>query len=175
MREIHTKISNETTSWDAKYNFKHKLAHAIKSDPRAFFAYAGSNTSLKEEVLTVTKEDGSLTTSLEETCDIMSQKFQEVFTNTEEIMPPAVTHVTGAKLEICECGIYLDEVAAVLQGLKTLSAPGPDGVHPIMLKECALSLSKPLLYIFTKSIESRPWGAAKRLEKANVAAFVMPM
>ena len=146
---------------DAKYNFEHKLAHDIKSDPRAFFAYARSRTSLKEEVLAVTKEDGSLTTSLEETSDIMNQKFQEVFTNTEGITPPAVTHVTEAKLEICD--IDLDEVAAV-KGLKTPSAPGPDGVHPIMLKECALSLSKPLLYIFKKSMKSgdlpRDWKQA---------------
>ena len=34
------------------------------------------------------------------------------------------------------------------------SAPGPDGVHPLVLKSCASCLSKPLTVIFNESLKS---------------------
>jgi len=39
-----------------------------------------------------------------------------------------------------------------LRSLKPSSAPGPDGIHPRLLRECARELSIPLSLIFTKSM-----------------------
>ena len=137
----------------AKYDFEHQLAQEIKLHPRAFYAYARSKTTVKEQVLGVTKEDGEMTSTVEETCEEMNRQFQKVFTNTENIKPPIMSAFKGKKLDQCDT-ITADDVKTLSLHLKTPSAPGPDGVHPIMLKECAPSLAKPLSIIFQKSLAS---------------------
>jgi len=47
-----------------------------------------------------------------------------------------------------------DVVKKKLQQLKTDKSPGPDNVHPLLLKECATVLAKPLSSIFEQSYES---------------------
>jgi len=45
----------------------------------------------------------------------------------------------------------------VLKGQQKLNgaeSPGPDGLHPILLKECAASIAEPLSLIFSRSFES---------------------
>ncbi|KAK3875680.1 hypothetical protein Pcinc_019464 [Petrolisthes cinctipes] len=46
---------------EAKYNFEKKLSDEVKTNPRAFYAYARSKTRIKEEVLQLKHPDGSLT------------------------------------------------------------------------------------------------------------------
>ena len=41
-----------------------------------------------------------------------------------------------------------------MSALKTSSSPGPDGVHPMVLKECARVLCEPLHLLFMKSLSS---------------------
>ena len=41
-----------------------------------------------------------------------------------------------------------------LMELKVNKAPGPDGLHPYVLKACANSLCKPLTILYTQSISS---------------------
>ena len=47
-----------------------------------------------------------------------------------------------------------DIVKKKLDKLKTGKSPGPDGVHPKVLKELSAVLAKPLAIIFNKSFES---------------------
>ena len=48
--------------------------------------------------------------------------------------------------------ITIDVVKKKLLELKPTSAPGPDGIHPRVLKECASELSLPLSLIFQLSL-----------------------
>ena len=136
----------------AKYDFEHRLASEIKSDPRAFYSYARSKMSIKEELLAVRKKTGEMTTTMEDTCEVMNQQFQQVFRKPDNTEPPELEPVAGTKLE--QCNIDLGEVLTLLQEQKTQSAPGPDGVHPVVLKACASSLARPLFLIFCRSLES---------------------
>ena len=40
------------------------------------------------------------------------------------------------------------------EGLNESSSPGPDGIHPIMLRRCAHAVALPLMFIFRKVYES---------------------
>ena len=40
------------------------------------------------------------------------------------------------------------------QQLKTDKSPGPDSLHPLLLKECAAVIAKPLSLIFQQSYET---------------------
>ena len=46
-----------------------------------------------------------------------------------------------------------EDVTRRLKSLKPTSAPGPDGIHPRLLKECANELGQPLSIIFNRSME----------------------
>ena len=41
-----------------------------------------------------------------------------------------------------------------LQQLHTDKSPGPDSIHPLLLKECAAALAKPLSLIFQQSYDT---------------------
>lgn len=44
-----------------------------------------------------------------------------------------------------------------LDNIDISKSPGPDGIPPSFLKNCALSLSRTLWLIFTKSLSTEPW------------------
>ena len=119
-------------------------------NPRAFYAYAGSKTAIKEQVMSVRNSQGNLSGSLEETCEILNQSFQKVFVNTGNVMPPDLPSYQGEK--ISDIQATKKDVEELLMALKP-SAPGPDGVHPLVLKSCASCLSE-LMIIFNESLKS---------------------
>ena len=47
-----------------------------------------------------------------------------------------------------------DVIEKKLLSLKSHSAPGPDGIHPRILKSCASSLKEPLSFVFEESMRS---------------------
>ena len=50
--------------------------------------------------------------------------------------------------------ITCDGVMSVLSALRESSCPGPDGIHPALLKNCASAVALPLTLIIKKSLES---------------------
>jgi len=53
-----------------------------------------------------------------------------------------------------------------LQKLKTDKFPGPDGLHPMLLKECAAVIAEPLSKIYQLSYETR--SLPEKWRKAHV-------
>ena len=145
------KLRNKATQSirKAKYQFEVDLAKDVKSNPKAFYAYARSKTSIKEELISVKNDQGILSGSLEEACETMNEKFAKVFLVTDQLSPPVIQSHQGNKLTSMD--ISVEEVESTLRELKT-SAPGPDGVHPVVLRNCSQCLSKPLVWLFKKSL-----------------------
>ena len=52
-------------------------------------------------------------------------------------------------IQFSEAGIQ-----ALLQNLDTNKSPGPDGIHPIILKHCASELAPILKVMFTQSLNT---------------------
>ena len=48
--------------------------------------------------------------------------------------------------------LSVDTVLRALQGLDGNSAMGPDGLHPVLLKSCAVQLAYPLYIVFSRSL-----------------------
>ena len=90
----------------------------------------------------------------------LSNYFQEVYTKeggdcdaNEHGMVKKRTRTTTKLLE-SDIVITPDIVEKELQRLKVDKSAGPDGLHPMLLQQCSLSMSVPLSKIFTASIES---------------------
>ena len=93
-----------------------------------------------------------------ETAEVLSKYFQEVYTkeggNCDANEHGMKKQRTTTKLLESDIVITPDIVEKELQRLKVDKSAGPDGLHPMLLQQCSLSMSVPLSKIFTASIES---------------------
>ena len=134
--------------------FEKRLAGEVKNNPRAFYAYARSKTTLKERVTKLKTPDGTLTNSTQEACDLLNTEFQKVFVQ-EDLQHIPETRAAFEDEELSQCDITEEEVRTQLQALKDVSAPGPDGVHSKVLKDCATVLAPPLVKLFQATLNAR--------------------
>ena len=78
--------------------------------------------------------------------------FQSTFTheNIEEVpVFSSRTDVLLADITITD-GMVFDK----LSKLKPFKSPGPDGIHPYTLKECSISICRPLCMLYNQSLQS---------------------
>ena len=135
---------------EAKKKFEENLSKEVKTTPKAFYAYARSKTTIKEQVMAVRNEQGVLSSSLDDVYDIMNEKFEKVYVNAGNMTPPVLPTYEGEKLENILISREVEKTLCALQS----SSPGPDEVHPEVLRNCARSLSKPLTMIFQESLRT---------------------
>ena len=162
------KIRNQVTAAikKAKCSFEYQLAKEVRDNPRAFFAYARSRTSIREELKTVRKPDGEMTSNLLETCEVLNCEFEKVFTKHSCVQKPILGHAARQQGDLLSIDLSTEDVEKALNALKSPSAPGPDGVNPTMLKECSGVFCLPLYKLFNLSLSSGKLPSDWR--KANV-------
>jgi len=95
--------------------------------------------------------DGTLTGDDVETAEVLCAAFKEVFTQETGDLPAgsSVAPNGDGGVTLAEDGLFSEAVVAdKLSRLKCDKSPGPDGIHPHLLKSCSNSLGKPLSIIF---------------------------
>ena len=104
-----------------------------------------------------------MTSTLTKTCDVINTEFEKVFTKCDG-SSLASTCTTPPMNSLMCIDLTMEDVKKALSSLKTPSAPGPDGVNPLMLKECAEAVCQPFHKLFTDSLTSgrmpRDWKRA---------------
>ena len=152
----YTRVRNDSVKMNrlAKMEFEMKIADDVeKGDFQAFYAYMRSQTSIKEGVNKVVKSDGSLSRNSKETADTFNQRFQSVFIREDDGPLPHLDYeFNGIPLD--DITFNETEVKEILLHIKENSSPGPDGIHPNILKECADHLSHPLYCLFRDSLNT---------------------
>ena len=78
-------------------------------------------------------ENGQLSTSLKETCEIMNKVFERIFIRDCSTLP-ALKTFQGDKLSVMD--VKVEEVHKLLSDLKPHSAAEPGGVHPSVKGVC---------------------------------------
>ncbi|XP_072437775.1 uncharacterized protein [Chiloscyllium punctatum] len=144
------KISGKTEDWEAfkeqqriskkeirreKMRYEGKLAKNIKEDSKSFFRYVQGKKMVRTKIGPLKTEAGEYITGNEEMAEELNGYFRSVFTGEDTSNLPEVTVAEGPELKgisICQ-----DLVLERLLGLKVDKSPGPDGLHPRVLKEVA--------------------------------------
>ena len=136
----------------AKAKYDESLMQKFKSNPKALCGYVRSKSKVRSRVGRLEKNDGTLTVSNKETVEVLNLFFKSVFTveNTATI-PDFPAKVSSVLNDIC---IIESDVYNVLVSLNPNITPGPDNLHPQLLKSCARSLAKPLFLLFVQSLNS---------------------
>ena len=86
-----------------------------------------------------------------EKADVLNKYFSTVFTVEDTLYEKVIPNKTDSKL--LEIHISVDKVMKKLQKLKIGKSPGPDGIHPRVLKELTAVISLPLTILFNASLE----------------------
>ena len=151
-RKIYAKYRNQVR-WESrksKISNEKRIAGECKTNPKLFYQYVNSKLKSKENVSSLMKDDGSLTQDDSEKAEILNDFFSSVF--TEEDKSDVPDFITDQKDFISELNISREDIVKKLQSLKPDKSPGPDGLHPRVLKELSEEIADPLEMIFNKSM-----------------------
>ena len=125
----------------------------FRSNLKRFYSYMNSLRNVKVNVTTLINDEGEMTSSNVETANLLVRYYREVFTVED------MTHISS--VEYVDTGwsddmVVFDRglVRVKLMKLKENKSPDPNGIHPMVLKQCADCLAGPLSTIFRKSFEN---------------------
>ena len=130
----------------------------IKTDPKYFFKYARKQNGNVCHIGPLSTGDG-VVTDPSEIADVLSSHYSAVFSTplaSKRVTDPVaffsmLENKCDSLSEVCPT---LDDVKDALRSFRASSAPGPDGVPPIILKECMDELAPVLLKLLSLSLSS---------------------
>jgi hypothetical protein len=134
----------------AKHSFERNLARKAKSKLKAFHAYLNSKKANRIGITHIQDQDGILHSDNLRQAKILNNYFSSVFVNEDVDGIRAMYNGVGPP-QMDDFNIAQNEVQDILQNLKVVSAPGPDGFHPRILVEASEKISLPLALIYNKS------------------------
>lgn len=148
------RVRNDLRSLTRKLRRKYEqeLVRKLKQNPKCFWQYVNTRLKTRSGVEDLEKPDGTLASSNLEKANVLANFFASVFTDEDQSEVPGLdVEWQGPVLDNFE--FTSEMVERKLLDLRTSSSPGPDGVHPRVLKELAAPLSSPIRELFKKSLE----------------------
>eukprot|EP00794_Sanderia_malayensis_P004409 gene4410-4998_t len=160
---------NKVKALTRKAQKEHELSVAkdAKTNPKRFWQYVKSKTKIKSKIADLVIDDNgdeeTLTKTDTEKAEVLSDYFKTVFTN-EQSEPPVIEDrrytETLKNIDITE-----DMVLKKLKKLNISKSPGPDNIHPRILKEIGGTIAKPIALIYRTSMKTgelpQQWKEAK--------------
>ena len=136
----------------AMKEFECAVARDTKSNPKAFHKYVASKTKIKNGIPEL-DYNGKVCQSDQEKAEALNSFFVSVFTKDDTDPPPfentiEIDHLASIQIEE-------KEIRECLSKLNPCKSPGPDNIHPKILKETRDAICKPLNIIFKKSLDAR--------------------
>ena len=113
-----------------------------KINPKAFFQYVSSKTTNREPIANLVDAEGNLTASEQEKAEVLKDFFSSVFTREPGNFVPDFS--TTSSTVINTVNITVESMLKKLQSLNPCKSPGPDGLHPKILKELVPALAYPM-------------------------------
>ena len=137
---------------DLRTQFESRLVRDIKDNPKAFWRYTNTRLKVKSRIEDLSDGTGATASTDQEKAEVLNAYFSSVFTVEDCSNPFPDNPYTGPA--ISDLSIDAAAVRNKVLSLKPCSSPGPDGLHPRLLKETAFSLAGPLASMFRKSLDS---------------------
>ncbi len=134
----------------AKREYEKQLANISKSNPKAFYNYANSKLKTRQGVSNLRRDDGTTTNSDQEKASELNKFFSSVFTDEDSDVPTFSDRHNDVLLESVE--IKEKDVYDYLKDLNASKSPGPDGLHPRVLKEACHELTTPFTILYRRSL-----------------------
>jgi len=131
-----------------------KRCRIYKDNKKAFFGFVRSKQRSSGNALHVRMESGNMTQTPEEAAGELSSYFKSVYTEEDTLLIPSFEPVGLKKPpKMDNIVIQEEEVYKCLKKLKQDKSPGPDNMHPAVLKNLAEDWTKPLTILFQRSVQ----------------------
>ena len=115
-----------------KFNYEKKLTSNLKSNSKGFFSYLRNSRQLKTCIPTLERSDGNLTSSADESAEVLADAFSSV--HVREPLGPLPELISNSTDFIDDIEINFVNVKEELSNLNCFKSMGPDDVHPKLLK-----------------------------------------
>lgn len=132
--------------------YEDKIINNCKINPKSFWSYVKKRTKKTGDISALEDTDKKLVTNDYDNANLLNVYFSSVFVNE-----PIDNFFDNNKIELTD--VILDrivvtetEVFTVIDKLGMSKAPGPDGIHACVLKNCNSIISKILTYLFNRSL-----------------------
>lgn len=126
-----------------------KMASSLKSNPSTFWKFVNSKRCTDNFPSVLSLEDHTTHDPMEQ-ADLFASYFSENFSSQSSDLSNNLSESISGADEL----FLLDEVQIfdALLNIDTNKGVGEDGIHPLLLKNCAALLCKPIAEIFNESL-----------------------
>ena len=130
-------------------DYEHSLSKAVKSNPKAFFAYAKSKLKYASSIPDL-KDGSKIITSDEGKATLFNSFFKSVFTKEKSTLPD---FEPVCEANISEVVFSEERVKKKLLNFNPYKSTGVDNLHLRILNELSVSFSVPLSILYTESFK----------------------
>ena len=159
LRFVRAKNELRKLTRSLRREYEANLAQNIKEKPKIFWKYIGTKMKTRARVEELKGMDGSVSCTSKEKAESLNSFFSSVFTKEDMSITPQVDFGFQGEA-LTDIVISEVEVKERLENLNASKSPGPDCLHPRLLKELAAPLSVPLKVLFQQSLETGELPAA---------------
>jgi Reverse transcriptase (RNA-dependent DNA polymerase) len=130
-----------------------EFERSIVFDPekKRLYSYAKSKQNTMGSIDAIKSSDGVITNSPVDISNALNSYFKSVFVS-EDSSAPLPHFAPRTNRQISDVEFIRQDIENRIRNLNQYKAPGPDGVHPWVLKNCAAAFAGPLSKVFTKSM-----------------------
>jgi len=136
----------------AEKDFERKMSMESKANPKAFYRYAQSKLKTRSQISNLMNDEGEVITDDKEKANIMNKFFSSVFTR-EDISNLPDFDRRPYKDPVCDLEITTSQVRKKIEKMDPTKSPGPDALHPRILRELKDYIAEPLQELFTLSLK----------------------
>ena len=145
------------TTRKIRRSLENKLASEIKNNPKSFWKYYRSKTTLKEGIGKLNTgpldPNSNVTNDDTEKANIFAEYFSTVFTKENPMNATTLPQIT-IETPMPNMHISNEMVTQTIRNLKINKSPGPDGIHSRILVELIQQITTPLTIIFRNSLRT---------------------
>ena len=129
-----------------------KAVNTIRENSKYFFAYAKEKSNIRVPIGPL-EEEGRLIKDEQEISQVLQNQFKSVFSQPKFPQTDPKNFEQEEK-HFFNIEISVADIDEAIQKLSSDSAPGPDCVPPVLIKECMHSLKHPLCILWRESMRS---------------------
>ena len=143
--------------WESRKAVRSKeqlIADQVKSNPKALYRYVSSKIKTNDPIPNLFRENSGIETeSDQEKAETLNDFFSSVFTLEDGDSVPYFRHPDKILRFLENIYITEEKMYEALKSMKVCKSPGPDKVHPRVLRELARELTFPLTQLFNRTME----------------------
>lgn len=162
---VKSRNSAKTEIRKAVKEYEQEIAKIAKKNPKAFYRHVNNKLKTRPGIGDLQMDDGSEVVDAQLKANVFNQYFSSVYTVEDLNSVPLYEAREGDKISSVE--VTEEEVIKLLKNLQPDKSPGPDSIHPRILKECATQIAGPLTTLFHTSL--REGKIPEAWKEANVS------